>query len=311
MRELHAKKCRISTVSRQAFQPFTHLRRVDLSDNEISSLSNSTFPRNSELVAFSAASNSLKNIDIVFSNARWLKYLDLNNNYIEDITKALAQLSTLSKLKLKLNRIRFIRDETFIFNKNLEQLDLRQNKIEWLGANCFKGLLRLDFLDLRNNKLLALNGSTSNLPALRVIYLNENTLRVLEEKDFRNNPELRIIYASGNNITSLERSFRNLDNLRTVWLQGNRLTAVHRKSFPEAARTLTTTPKLSFLDLSRNLLSKIEPSMIPKYVQALNIEGNKFSRFPLALVASLNLSSIQLAENPWRCDCEDYPFSKW
>ncbi|CAN7948736.1 unnamed protein product, partial [Ixodes hexagonus] len=311
MKELRAKKCRISTISPQAFQQTTQLRLVDLSDNQISSLSNNTFPRISELVEFSAASNSLNNIDIVFSNARRLKYLNLNNNYIEDITTALTELSTLSKLNLKLNRIRFIRDETFISNKNLEQLDLSLNKIEWLGANCFKGLLRLDFLDLRNNKLLALNGSTSNLPALRVIYLNENTLSVLKEKDFPNNPELRTIYASRNNITSLERSFRNLDNLRTVWLQGNRLTAVHRKSFPEAAKALTATPKLSFLDLSRNLLSKIEPSLIPKDVQALNIKGNKFSHFPLALVASLNLSSIKLAENPWRCDCEDYPFSQW
>ncbi|CAN7938417.1 unnamed protein product, partial [Ixodes hexagonus] len=240
MRELSAKKCQISTVSPQAFQIITHLRRIDLSDNQISSLSNGTFPRNSELVAFNAASNSLNNIDIVFSNARQLKYLDLNNNYIEDITKALTQLSALSKLNLNLNMIRFIRDETFIISKNLEQLNLRQNKIEWLGANCFKGLLRLYFLDLSNNKLLALNGSTSNLPALRAIYLNENTLRVLKEKDFRNNPELRAIYASRNNITSLERSFRNLDKLRTVWLQSNRLTAVHKKSFPEAARTPTT-----------------------------------------------------------------------
>ncbi|XP_029824332.4 protein toll [Ixodes scapularis] len=71
------------------------------------------------------------------------------------------------------------------------------------------------------------------------------------------------------------------------------------------------TPKLRFLDLNTNLFSNIKPSEIPNHVQVLNIKGNKLSSFPLDLVSSFNLSSIQLTDNPWRCDCEDYPFSQW
>ncbi|EEC13961.1 leucine-rich transmembrane protein, putative, partial [Ixodes scapularis] len=305
MKEFHAQQCHISIVNPGAFQMLSQLRLLDLSENQISDLNNTVFSQSSKLATFSAASNLIKNVDNIFNKTRWLQVINLDSNFIEDITNAFTGLFLLNRLRLKQNKISFIRDKTFNSNKDLKYLDLSQNEIEWLGTNCFKGLVRLDHLDLGKNKLLVMNGSTSNLPRLTYLVLDDNTLHVLEENDFFNDLRLRFVNASRNNITSVEGAFRTLDGVRTVSLLSNRLTAVHRKSFPDS------TPKLRFLDLNTNLFSNIKPSEIPNHVQVLNIKGNKLSSFPLDLVSSFNLSSIQLTDNPWRCDCEDYPFSQW
>ncbi|CAN8024248.1 unnamed protein product [Ixodes persulcatus] len=122
MKEFYAKHCRISTVNPRAFQMLTHLRLLDLSENQISDLNNTVFSQNSKLAEFRAASNLIKNIDNIFNKTRWLQFINLGRNFIEDITNAFTGLVLLDRLKLKQNRISFIRDKTFISNKNLKYL---------------------------------------------------------------------------------------------------------------------------------------------------------------------------------------------
>lgn len=71
------------------------------------------------------------------------------------------------------------------------------------------------------------------------------------------------------------------------------------------------TPRLHSLYLDGNMLSAVWPSVIPQYAKVLSLTRNRLRHFPMDLVSTINLSTIRLADNPWVCDCEDYPFRRW
>lgn len=58
--------------------------------------------------------------------------------------------------------------------------------------------------------------------------------------DFQNDPQLDLVYAFRNNITSVEGAFTNVGSLEVVLLQNNSLRTIHRKSFPASLEKLRT-----------------------------------------------------------------------
>ncbi|XP_040356469.1 protein toll isoform X2 [Ixodes scapularis] len=97
---------------------------------------------------------------------------------------------------------------------------------------------------------------------------------------------------------------------RALDLSGNKLESLD--SGPSNTAGLAKkAPFLRLLNLSNNLLSSIDPSEIPQGTDELFLRGNRLSRFPIDLVSKFNMSILELAGNPWNCDCEDYAFRQW
>ncbi|CAN7950333.1 unnamed protein product, partial [Ixodes hexagonus] len=112
------------------------------------------------------------------------------------------------------------------------------------------------------------------------------------------------IYANCSNadLTHMPKIFPT--DTRVVDLSGNQLERLDDT-------LVKNTSSIHSLVLSNNTLRIVDPALIPHSVRNLNLKHNKLSRLPLDLVVKLNLTSLLLAGNPWRCDCEDYAFRQW
>ncbi|CAN7991435.1 unnamed protein product [Ixodes hexagonus] len=235
---LSLQNCEISYVHPFAFRALEKLTHLDVANNQISHINGSAFHKNSRLLYFSGAMNNITSLAGTFRRTRKLLNLNVSYNLIDDVMDAFTQLVALRKLMLRKNRIKFIRDGTFINNGNLKHLDLGENRIEWFGKKAFQGLVSLDVLFVSHNSLLHFNGSVSHMPKLRILHFSHNRFRTLCRNDFYNTRELAFVYAFGNNLSSIEGAFEASSKLQSLHIQNNHLKTLSRTSFPESLQKL-------------------------------------------------------------------------
>ncbi|CAI9731314.1 leucine-rich repeat-containing protein 23-like [Octopus vulgaris] len=174
---------------------YIHLRIIDVSNNQLSSLSPLDFLPN--LLSLKADRNIIENVDI--KPHAFLQYISMNNNKIEEISegmshplvrhidlagnriKELSQLNEenypkLAILKLQENAIETIKD---INLPSLTSLSLGYNKMtdfQWIS-----NLVNLEFLEINNNSIDRLDGFNDNMKKLKYIDLKENIIDELSE----------------------------------------------------------------------------------------------------------------------------------
>nr|ANG08891.1 toll family protein 8 [Gryllus bimaculatus] len=118
---------------------------------------------------------------------------------------------------------------------------------------------------------------------LSVLFLNASNIDIIHNRTFNGLKELRTLRLEDNSLRELRGyEFEGLDELEELYLQRNRITAVHNSTF-------AATPRLLKLDLSQNRLSRFVVWHLPS-----------------------TLTEVALAANPWSCDC-DYTnsFREW
>ena len=106
------------------------LRKIDLSNNQLSVLPRSLFKRNRNLESLILANNTLTELPDILFDELPLKELDLSGNFLTSIS---------SRLLSRLN--------------SLQHLDLSQNEIENLHGQALSGLNNLQYLRLDNNRI--------------------------------------------------------------------------------------------------------------------------------------------------------------
>ncbi|KAI1282114.1 Leucine-rich repeat-containing protein 15 [Halotydeus destructor] len=136
-----------------ALAVYPHLRKLKLSRNEITSLS-----------------------DNAFVSQKRLEILDLDENSISSLTvNSFNGLNLVEQLRLSQNKIDNITKSIFTKLRNLKELNLRRNAISELSSVAFVGLTGLEHLNLGHNRLRTLPPlSPSVLPLLRTLDLNHN-----------------------------------------------------------------------------------------------------------------------------------------
>lgn len=237
--------------------------------------------------------------DTLFQHLRQLKYLDLSDNEISNLTflnltslkrfdisinnlnilhyDSFSYMHYLRVLDLTKNVINYLSENIFCNNKDLEELYLAANNIDILPERLFSNLRRLWKLILNKNRIREIGQRLfSNMDSISILDLSFNLITVLEAGTFDSNTNLTELYLNDNRITMLpDGLFNKLENLKIIHLERNQLTYIGLNVFPES-RTLTN------ISLHRNQLKYFNASV-------LKLDG---------------LKSIKLYNNSWVCDCQ-------
>ena len=140
--------------SAQGLQPFVQVQRLDLYNNQITTIAEDTFAGLTKLEQLFLSGNQIKEIKAnTFAGLEKLEVLDLNGNEIKEIkANTFAGLTKLEGLSLYNNKIGEIKKDTFAGLTKLEELYLSRNKITTIAENAFAGLTKLERLYLHSNR---------------------------------------------------------------------------------------------------------------------------------------------------------------
>ncbi|XP_055799619.1 leucine-rich repeat-containing protein 4C isoform X1 [Salvelinus fontinalis] len=212
------------------------------------------------------------------SHGTWL--LDLGGNLLMEVrSRAFAGLWSLRVLVLSDSGIQLLQPEAFYSLSFLEKLDMSRNKLRRLPS---------DF--------------SHSLSSVRELRLDHNTLEWLEVSSLEHLESLEKLDLSHNHITFLQPgAFRGLSRLRHLYLHANQLGAVRHGS-------LSMLPVLEALQLGQNNITHIDTeALAPLHsLTLLGLEGNQLQHLKFKTFLSLHTAGthLQLAGNPWNCDCD-------
>ncbi|XP_042521949.1 toll-like receptor 9 isoform X1 [Dipodomys spectabilis] len=277
------------------FQPFRHLRLVDLSDNRISS-TNKMVGTTGEIEAgepFQLGSENFlptpldtpKPKTFISSCQKSRFTLDLSRNYLVTIqAEMFTHLSYLQCLSLSHNSIaQTVNGSQFTPLVNLRVLDLSHNKLDLYYSQSFKELPRLEALDLSfNNQAFGMQGIGHNLSFVAFL------------------PHLRILSLAYNDINSRVSPQLRSTSLHTLDFRGN----VVSRMWAEGdlyLRFFQGLKVLQQLDLSKNQLHTLLPRTLdhlPKSLKVLRLRDNFLAFFNWTGLDCLpNLEVLDLAGN--------------
>ncbi|XP_073769436.1 toll-like receptor 7 isoform X12 [Danio rerio] len=242
-----------------------------------------------------------------------LKSLYLDGNQLSSIPKGLP--ANIVLLSLEINSIYSILQENLTELTNIRTLYLGQNcyfrnpcnQSYYIEKDAFMLLDKMTLLSLKSNNLSYI---PNQLPSsLKELYLYNNNIEKITEKDFCNLTELEVLDLSGNcprcynapfpcipcpNNAPLQihpNSFKTLKNLKTLRLHSNSLTNIPPEWFQSLA-------DLTLLDLSSNFLAKeitctSFPSLLPK-LEELDLSFNyELQVYPASLSLSESFSQLK------------------
>lgn len=198
------------------------LETVDLSDNDLVSVAGFLFRGVKLLKLANFSKNNIETIDhraflplsplVIDVSHNFLKHvhynnwvatqeLYLNHNQITQIdTLAFHGMTSLQKLDLSQNRLVILQEDLFQYLINLKHLDLSHNSINngpWV--NLFHNLGQLNILDLGHNNISHLSATMLlSLPKLQTLLLQENLLRTIIPRVFRDAVDLKVVDLSNN-----------------------------------------------------------------------------------------------------------------
>ena len=276
------------------FDPFGHLRTLDISHNEIGNIDHGPFITLRSLEVLDVSWNS---VPIVkrdwFAQDDWetaekpLKELYLNNNAIKHIDKeAFWPLKNLEKLDISANRIFALNETVFKELSTLREISIHSNPLHNISKSLFSSLNQIKVLDVSQTCLTEIVPFTfDGMTALEKLDLSGGFIRTIYPESFNGSGDISILNISYNNITTLEHSvFTQLsDSLEVLLLDHNALT------IEGLGDNLDLVNNLRILDLSHNNLQ--------------NIHGE----------ASLRQKGVllKIMANPILCDCSTSWFANF
>lgn len=263
----------ISTVLSKKCGP--NLKVLDLSHNNIESLS-----------------------PAIFSNLGKLLELNLANNGMTFIAdRALEGLVSLSVINLAENRLNNLPPELFAEAKNVKEINLSNNTLNVLAPGIFNDLHQLLSLDLSHNQLSSewINGLTfKGLDRLVVLDLSYNHINRLDSGTFKSLKNLQSLRLQENQLSALpDNMFLELNKLTTLTLSNNLLRRID-------ATTFSGLTSLAILSLDYNQIAEIHDEAfghLNSSLQDLHLNGNKLLRVPIALSSVPQLKTLDLGEN--------------
>ena len=172
----------------------TDITSLDLSNNQITVLANSTLNNMTSLEILYLSNNKIDKIETgCFEGLRSVNQLDLAvnpliGNHLDDLHITFADLPSLHILDLSSCGIKNLPVNFLISLSKLQMLTLSNNAIISWEPDFFINQNILSVLHLRRNKIVTINStSIQNLPALKEIYLDFNPyICTCNLRDFQN-----------------------------------------------------------------------------------------------------------------------------
>ena len=230
------------------------LTELVLSGNQISSISNEAFSTLSRLVYLNLANNKISKLqDDVFKGLTSLQVLIITRNGMTEIEpKAFCDLKQLTTLYLHRNSLTELQKGTFSELESLKDLNLAWNKLIRITKDTFANLPpTLDFLHLDFNEINALEkGSFLNVPRF-TLSLTGNKISDIPRGAF-DLPTLRDLHLNNNTLTTIDGdSYEGLPQLKRLWLNENQIREIPKGSCKNLG-------SLNILDISRNPFQKLQ-----------------------------------------------------
>lgn len=269
---LYLNSNRLGILADDAFHLMTHLKELNLADNQLAALPPTLFT--------TSAMNSLES-------------LHLQNNSLTLLTPQLfSGLKNLLMLNLSHNALDslYFNEDTFKGLLKLKVLDLSRNRLTNIGQDTFKSLPSLQVLDLSFNQLSVVNGNLGLQPSLRLLALSHNAIEDVHQDALADLNQLNSLSLDHNKIRVLPGDiFQGNANLEDLSFNNNQLMQI-----PPSLKYLTN---LRTLDLGENLIKDVEDLSHLQNLYGLKLAGNlikKISSSALANVTGIHVLNLAL-----------------
>lgn len=289
--------------------PLKNLQYLNASGNKLRDLSHFHLSASISTVLSKKCGPNLKVLDLshnnieslspaIFSNLGKLLELNLANNGMTFIAdRALEGLISLSVINLAENRLNSLPPELFSEAKNVKEINLSNNSLNVLAPGIFNDLQQLVSLDLSHNQLASewINGLTfKGLDRLVILDLSHNHINKMDAGTFKALTNLQALRLQENRISSLpDNMFLELGKLTTLTLSNNLLRKID-------ADTFSGLTSLAVLSLDYNQIAEVHDEAfrnVNSSLQDLHLNGNKLLRVPGALSSVPHLKTLDLGEN--------------
>lgn len=269
------------------FSGLTRLKHLNISRNKIEDIPKSTFNYLSNCEVLDVSHNALHLIPLqLFEPMIRLQYLDISYNKIVSFSDYFFKPNRqLKSLFLNNNNLVKITSNALVDLKDLETLDVSSNQLDYIPKTIFDNLEQLRNLNLNYNLFQNISSDAfKNIRNLRRLHIGGNRLKLLPPYLFQHTTNMQILYLEKTEITVIQNTnFKGLSNLQELYIRHNRyLREIETFVFQD-------TPAITHLDLSSNALT-----FLPLSMQNLD-----------------KLVALQMAENPWACDCRMEWFGNW
>jgi len=267
----------ITTIPEYFFVGLTHLQKLFLSKNRLTSLPPS-IGRLTSLQKLFLSNNKLTSLPPEIGQLRSLRELFLSNNRLTELPAEIRNLTSLQKLSLSNNRLTSLPPEIGQL-RSLRELFLSNNRLTELPAE-IENLTSLERLNLGSNRLAYLPPEIGHLRELTKLSLSNNRLTELPA-EIENLTNLQVLDLWNNQLTELPGSIVKLNNLTFLNLMNNHLT-----SFPAEIGRLTS---LKFLDLQDNRLTSLPEIEIGQLssLKMLFLNNNHLVPWPTSILQPL------------------------
>ena len=211
---------------------YPSLRRLDLSNNSLTSLLEGQFIMQRDLLKLRVHDNQLETLSSeTFDGLGKLTELDLSGNQLTSLDDCVFQWMTqLKRLNLARNGIKEIRRDAFEGLGVLTALDLSDNNITHVPSDAFRHLGALQMLTLRNNQLRKVPlHAFFVLRSLRNLSLAENLLHRIHPEAFSDLADLRRLDISGNLLEKFPATSLALPGLEELDAGGNRFSSLQTR----------------------------------------------------------------------------------
>lgn len=283
---------------------------LDVSRNNINILYHFQFSSFTNLQILNMSQNQINDLPRTVFNSLNLERLYLSNNRLYAIPfQVFSPMKNLRILDLSHNFIVTILDHFFKFNKYIEELFLNDNKIAKLTSNALEDLADLKILDLSNNSLNFISkGLFDSLYKLEYLNLAGNPITNLASGTFRSLQSLKHLDLSNNKLKQLTFGlFHFSQRIVSLVLDNTFIEVIHNTE-------LLGLPHLEYLYIRNNkFLKEIETYVFDDthFLKELDMRGNAMTFLPLSITNLTELYKLNIADNPWACDCRMFWFASW
>ncbi|CAH0590056.1 unnamed protein product [Chrysodeixis includens] len=298
LRFLDMANFNLTSINDFAFFNLTLLARLNISNNQIQTVSPNNFMGVDNMYSLDMSYNNITNLTFSNSTLTHLKAVYLNNNKLTNVSRLFVNKCNLLYLDLSNNNIGNPIEIGSHFLPNLTVLHLANNKIIEFNNPKTDTLIELIDLGLSSNGIKEIN--LSYFKDLMTVDLSNNDLSYINSTLFEHNAYLHSLDLSRNNIKDIPPgTFQYMKTLKLLNMSSNFLTKLRYGS-------LRGLHKTELLDLSRNNIEVLDVDIFHECneLKTLVIDYNRIKTFDverLILISLRQLRTLSLGGNPISC----------